>query len=141
MNAFYKGAAIALSGRLRETNLTLQSQIREAQKLVETLMERDHVANHLIQTRVVVEDTGSVIVQKLADVIPQLRELKSQHPEMAARLEELELKLEDVFLVESQKFDRIAQQLHLIYQHFENIRRVATAGQPLPVRGDKSLFA
>jgi CRP-like cAMP-binding protein len=138
--AFYKGAAVLVADRLRDTNQALQEQITSGQHLLTRILTTENVSRHLIQTKEDVEATGSNIVSKLVSAVPVLTEIKATHPELHGVLDELERQIEEVFLVESQKFDRIAQQLHLILQQYENIKRVANGFQPLQLRGDAGLF-
>ncbi|MBF0441223.1 MAG: Crp/Fnr family transcriptional regulator [Oligoflexales bacterium] len=139
-HAFYKGAALLLSSRLRKTNVSLLTQLKLGQEILKNLIERQGVGEYLDQTRDAIEDTGYNIVKRVADILPKLNEIEHQYPELRDWLMKLEQELAGVYIIESQRFDRIAQQISIISQHFENIRRVVSGEEPLPIVGDKNLF-
>ena len=138
--ALYRGAAVLISQRLRQTNKALQEHSGTGQKLIEQIMSQNKISNFLTITRSDVDDTSGAIVKKLASAIPMIEQILQAHPELKIELAELEQQIEDVFLLEAQKFDRISQQLFLIMQQFENIRRVAAGEAPTKLRGDTHLF-
>ena len=48
--------------------------------------------------------------------------------------------IEDIFLTETQKFDKMAQQMDHIRQHLENIQRVICGSEQTLIRGDSKIF-
>ncbi len=139
-DAFYRSSAILLSLRLRQTTQLLNKELSAGQSLLKTLITDPVTGNKITQTKNNVEKTGHTVVNKLMDVIPLLEAIIRKYPVAEQDLNKLRQKIEDVFLVDSQEFDRITQQLGQIEQHFDNIRRVANGGDSLPLAGDRNLF-
>jgi CRP-like cAMP-binding protein len=138
--SFYKGAALLLSSRLRHVNSRLNEQLSEVHNLITDALKDSQVSRHLTETMSEVNETGTNVVTKLMQVMPELNQLQTKFPAAKADIERLQKVLEEVFLVDSQNFDRISQQLDLIFQQFENIKRVANGGTAIPLAGDRNLF-
>lgn len=138
--AFYKGAALLLDGRLRETNDRLIEQINGVHDAIIDILGKSVISDYLEETRASVEDTGCAIVSRLSKALSGLEAITEHYPELAGGIRDASTEIEEVFLVEAQKVDRIAQQLSIIWQHFENIKRIAMGGESQEIRGDKNLF-
>jgi len=138
--AFYKGAALLLSSRLRQVNGKLNEQITEVHGLISEVLKESQVPHQLTVTMSEVNQTGANVVNKLMQVMPVLMELQKKFPAAGPDIEALQKVIEEVFLIDSQNFDRISQQLDLIFQQFENIKRVANGGTAIPLGGDRNLF-
>ena len=138
-HALYRGAAVLISQRLRQTNKALQEHSGVGLKLIQEVMEQTSIFACLSQTCLDLNDTSSAIVTKLAAAVPMIGQIVNAHPELTLEMSELEQQIEDVFLMETQKFDRISQHLTLILQQFDNIRRVAAGQNPVAQKGDTHL--
>ncbi|WP_141734326.1 Crp/Fnr family transcriptional regulator [Oligoflexus tunisiensis] len=138
--SFYKGAALLLSSRLRQVNSKLNEQLSEFHNLITDVLKDSQVSRQLTETMSEVNETGANVVTKLMQIMPVLNNLHKKFPAAKLDIEQLQKVLEEVFLVDSQNFDRISQQLDLIYQQFENIKRVANGGTAIPLAGDRNLF-
>jgi CRP-like cAMP-binding protein len=138
--AFYKGAALLLSSRLRQVNGRLNEEISNVHALITDALKNSQVPRQLTETMSEVNQTGTNVVTKLMQVMPVLMDLQKKFPDARSDIEQLQKVLEDVFLIDSQNFDRISQQLDLIFQQFENIQRVAHGGTAIPLAGDRNLF-
>ncbi len=139
--AFHQGASLLLSSRLRNLNTRINEEISQGYSLVTSLLQRSDVSQQLSVTRKEVNRTGDRVVSKLMTLMPLLDNLQQKYPTARGDLDQLRSQIEEVFLVDSQNFDRISQQLDLIVQHFENLQRVANGGQAIPLVGDLSLFS
>jgi CRP-like cAMP-binding protein len=138
--SFYKGAALLLSSRLRQVNSRLNEELSNVHGLINDAIKNSQVSRQLTETMSEVNQTGTNVVTKLMQVMPVLMELQKKFPAAQGDIEKLQKVLEDVFLIDSQNFDRISQQLDLIFQQFENIKRVANGGFAIPLAGDRNLF-
>lgn len=138
--AFYKGAALLLSSRLRQVNSKLNEEISNVHALITDVLKNSQVPRQLTEAMSEVNQTGTNVVTKLMQVMPVLMDLQKKFPDARHDIEQLQKVLEDVFLIDSQNFDRISQQLDLIFQQFENIKRVANGGTAIPLAGDRNLF-
>jgi predicted nucleic acid-binding Zn-ribbon protein len=138
--AFYKGAALLLSSRLRQVNSKLNQELSNVHSLIMEALKNSQLPRQLTETMSEVNQTGTNVVTKLMQVMPALLELQKKFPEAQRDIEDLQKVLEEVFLIDSQNFDRISQQLDLIFQQFENIKRVANGGTVVPLAGDRNLF-
>lgn len=138
--AFYKGAALLLSSRLRQVNGKLNEQITEVHGLISEVLKKSQVPRQLAEAMSEVNQTGANVVNKLMQVMPILKDLQKKFPAARPEVEALQSALEEVFLIDSQNFDRIFQQLDLILRQFENIQRVANGGTAIPLGGDRNLF-
>lgn len=138
---FYKGAALMLSSRLRHIDSKLSEEITLGRDILSEIIDSSSLTVDISQTRSDLADTGGKVVSKLMDVMPILDRLIQKHPELGHELTGLAKKIEDVFLIDSQNFDRISQQLDQILQHFENMQRLASGGSVVPVSGDRNLFS
>ncbi len=138
--SFYKGAALLLSSRLRHVNSKMNEEISEVHSLISGILTDSQVPRQLTETMSEVNQTGAAVVSKLMQVMPLLTNLQKKFPDTRTDLEHLQKVLEDVFLIDSQNFDRISQQLDLIFQQFENIKRIANGGTAIPLAGDRNLF-
>lgn len=138
--AFYKGAALLLSSRLRQVNSKMNEELSNVHLMISEAIKNSQVPRQLTETMSEVNQTGNNVVTKLMQVMPMLIELQTKFPTAKSDIEKLQQVLEDVFLIDSQNFDRISQQLDLIFQQFENIKRVANGGIAIPLAGDRNLF-
>ncbi len=138
--AFFQGSSFLLASRLRQVNARLTEQLAVGQNLITDFVKQSEVHLHLSETRTELTHTGDTVVGKLMQLVPIIQQIGQQFPAAKADLEVLQNKIEDIFLIDSQNFDRISQQLDLITQHFENLQRVANGGTAVPLRGDRSLF-
>lgn len=140
-HAFYKGAAHLLSTRLRNVNTHISEEIAAGQQLIASMLSQSELGRHLSITRSEVNRTGDAVVGKLMQVMPTVDMLLQKYPTAQDLIQQLKTQLEEIFLIDAQNFDRISQQLDLILQHFENLKRVASGGSMLPVKGDQNLFS
>lgn len=138
--AFYRGAAKLLSSRLRHTDAILNQQIEIGTNLIVKIINNSKVNLRLNETKAGVNDTGERVISRLMHVLPKLDQIQQKSPDVASLIDELRHELEEIFLVDAQNFDRMSQQLDLIIQHFDNLKRVANGGTAIPIRGDVSLF-
>ncbi len=138
---FYQSAAALVSQRLRQTNLKVVGEVQSALECIDKMFETSGLSKKILQTQGELDEAGGNIVSKLIQVMPLLDQVREVSPGSSDLLQELQAKLEDIFLVESQKFDRISQELNLLVQYFENLKRVASGGVPLEISGDEKLFA
>lgn len=139
-NSFYKCVSSVLSSRLRSANRTVSEEIAKGMAYISKMIEENNIESKLMQTQQDLNTTGDSIVSKLVHVMPHLDDLQKNHDDISEKVEDLKGKLEDVFLIESQKFDRISQQMGLIMQIFENVYRAVNGAEQLGLRGDAFLF-
>lgn len=139
-HAFYKGAAHLLSARLRNVNTHISEEIAAGQRLIVSMLSQSDLGRHLSITKSEVNRTGDAVVGKLMQIMPTVNTLLEKYPTAQTLIQELRSRLEEIFLIDAQNFDRISQQLDMILQHFENLRRVASGGAVLPLKGDQNIF-
>lgn len=138
--AFYRGAALQLSSRLRVLNSKINSELSSTQNSLSELIRSSNMTRHLSITKSEVERTGDTVVSKLMNVMPHLESLRKHFPDSKPVTDLLKNTIEAVFLEDAQNFDRISQQLNQIQQHFENLRRLANGSTPSPIQGDQRIF-
>ncbi|MDH5738371.1 MAG: hypothetical protein OEZ23_08665, partial [Gammaproteobacteria bacterium] len=68
------------------------------------------------------------------------RLMESEEALEAKELKKMYDLLMEVYYGESQKFDRLSQEMQLIQQYFDNLKRMIDGNRELVVRGDSSLF-
>lgn len=134
--SFYESAALTLSNRLRLTNQKINTEINVGMSAVSKAMDEAHITRKIEQTRSDLEETGVNIIRNLQQVFPKLQ----TSPDIEDSIQKDLAQLQTLILLESQKFDRLSQQLDLIKQHMQNIKRVASGIEPLEVGGDDRLF-
>lgn len=140
-HAFYRGAAKLLSSRLRHTDAILNQQIEIGTNLIVKIINNSKVNLRLNETKASVNNTGEKVISRLMHVLPLLDEIQQSSPGVSALVDKLRKELEDIFLIDAQNFDRMSQQLDLIIQHFDNLKRIANGGTAVPLRGDVNLFS
>lgn len=124
--SFYRGAAEMLSKRLRSTNDAISKQLDMAQSTMQQIYESNQLSQFLGKTRSTIDDTGSNMVGQLLSLVMELSDIGKR--------------IEGLVLVESQNFDVISQQMDLIMQFFENMRRVLKGEEALDLKGDVRLM-
>ena len=137
---FYQSASLMLSTRLRQTNEKVVREVGRAIKIMDQMFDESGLVNKIKQTQGELDEAGGSIMGKLMHVIPLIERIADEAPEIGSLSLDLKHKIEDVFLIESQKFDRISQEMNLLMQYFENLKIVASGGEPKKIKGDKNLF-
>jgi hypothetical protein len=135
-NPFYKGAAILIADRLRHAN----SEIIRGYHFVSSVLDESGFDFKLGKTRSILNETGSKIISGLLGTLPMIDTIIEKYPSVKNELEEVHDKIESVLLAEGQNFDRLAQQLDHILQHFANLKCIVNGGIPQDISGDTMIF-
>lgn len=133
---FYKSASLTLSNRLRLTNEKITTEINSGMSDIAKAMNETRITKKIQQTKTDLEETGVSIVTNLLQAYPETQSPPDKKDTVFKDLTQLH----NLLLKESQKFDRLSQQLDSIMQHMENIKRVASGIEPLEIGGDDRLF-
>ena len=138
---FYHGSALMLANRLRTTNEKIGGEIanslRQAMNMVEDIASKDKLG----VTQTEVQDAGSSIIYGMTGVLRSLMSMKQSgedvpHDEIA----ELADTAKDLYYSEFQVFDRIHQQLQMLGQFLENVRRILNQEAPIDIPGDSQIL-
>lgn len=138
--AFYRGSAVQLVSRIRHLNLWLDQALEIGQSMLTKVIQASEVGKKISVTKSTLDSTGERVVSKLMDIMPYFETLVHEYPATKPQVDVLRGRIENVFLVDAQNFDRISQQLNQIQQHFENMRRLANGGSIIPIVGDLNIF-
>ncbi len=138
--SFYRGAAELVSKRLRNTNEAISKQLDMAQKIMGEMSQNSHLSQFLGKTRSSIDNTGSNMVGQLLGIVLEIDKVAKRVESEQAHLGEIGQKLEALVLTESQNFDVISQQMDLIMQFFNNMRRVLKGEAPQEIKGDLKLL-
>lgn len=137
---FYKACSAILSRRLRTTNQQIVDHISKAHTILSKLMKESNVVAHLQTTKSKVDRTGGTLIGGMQNIIPIIEKLHSNHPEWNEELKDVQKNIEAILLEEAHSFDRIAQQLDIIRQHFTNIEQVLRGEKKSKIKGDQNIF-
>ncbi|MBC7661600.1 MAG: cyclic nucleotide-binding domain-containing protein [Chitinophagaceae bacterium] len=138
--AFYRGSAVQLASRLRLFNQRLDQVLEIGQGMLSKVIQSSEVEKKISVTKSALDSTGESVVNKLMEIMPYFDALIHEHPATKPQIDILRERIENVFLVDAQNFDRISQQLNQIQQHFENMRRLTNGGTIVPIVGDRNIF-
>lgn len=139
-HGFYKSAAMMMSSRLRNSNDKINNEIAKGVISAAQLIEDLELDEKIQQTSERLDEAGYNIVSKLSVMLTDIRELLQADEIPVDKLRKVCKNLEEVYYGESQKFDRLTQEMQLIEQYFENLKRMIDGNRQLAVRGDSSLF-
>jgi len=138
--AFYKGAAYILSSRLRNTNLRIETEMDKGRTVIQNMIDKDGVLAKLGHTQFSLNDTGESMVSKLANLLPDIENIKKELPHTSESLDSIRNTIKQVLTIDSQSFDLISQQMDQINQYLINIQRIMTGLDIHEVQGDKNIF-
>lgn len=139
--AFYKGASKLLSERLRLTNAKIELELAKSRDLLNEMMKQDGILDKIGHARGQVNDTGESVLEDLAGVLPQIKQIEQKAPEHAHAIQEIYQAVETVVLIHSQNFDIISQQLDLIRQYIQNVHNLLAGREISEVQGDTNVFS
>lgn len=140
-HGFYKSAAMMMSSRLRNSNDKINNEIAKGVISAAELIEELELDDKIQQTSERLDEAGYKIVSKLSVMLADVRELVQMDKDVPVdRIKEICKGIEAVYYGESQNFDRLSQEMQLIEQYFENLKRMIDGNRQLAVRGDSSLF-
>lgn len=137
---FFKAVAILMSERLRTTNEKMNSELRSGFSKIADLIDELDENSKIDQTRESLDQTGSHIVAKLRETIPQIEELESHHPEEYQEFEQVLNNLKEIMIEDAQSFDRICQKIDQLRQYFDNLKTIIKGAGMFNIKGDKNLF-
>jgi len=142
--AFYKGAALILSNRLRNTNLMVEKEIEKGRTVIKNMTHEGGVLEKLGHTQYSLNDTGETMIAKLTGILPKLDQIKGHSdgvPQAAATMiDDLKKEIKNILLIDSQSFDIISQQMDQINQHILNVQRILKGLEIDTVKGDANIF-
>ena len=138
---FYHTSALMLADRLRTTNAKIGGEIASSLRLAMDMVEDIASQEKLGQTQSEVQDAGSSIIYGMTGVLRSLMSMKASggdipHDEIA----DLADTAKDLYYSEFQVFDRIHQQLQLLGQLLENVRRILNQEEPMQIEGDQDIL-
>ena len=138
---FFESAAALMSHRLRQSNHKINNEIARGVISASKLIEDIELDSKIQQTSTRLDDAGYNIVARLSKSLASLRDM-IENPESvsADEIKRVYEVLLEVYYGESQKFDRLSQEMQLIQQYFENLKRMIDGNRELVIRGDSSLF-
>jgi CRP/FNR family transcriptional regulator len=138
--AFYKGAAQILSSRLRNTNTRIESEMDKGRTVIHKMIDKDGVLAKLGLTQFSLNDTGESMISKLANLLPDIENIKNEMPHASDSLDTIRNTIKQVLTIDSQSFDLISQQMDQINQYLINIQRIMSGLDIHEVKGDKNIF-
>lgn len=139
-NGFYKSAAHLMSSRLRQSNDKINNEIARGVISAAELIETLELESKIQQTSNRLDDAGENIVSKLTVALSAIREMIKTGEVSKDSLIEVGDLVEEVYYGEFQNFDRLSQEMQLIQQYFDNLKRMIDGNRQLAVRGDSDLF-
>lgn len=137
--AFYRGAALILSKRLRNTNFKVEEEMEKGRTVIRDMVDSDGIIAKLGHTQGSLNVTGENMIQKLSDLLPTLDVLSTQISDTAS-IDQLKATIKNVLTIDSQNFDIISQQMDQINQHLINIQRLMSGLDIHDVKGDSKIF-
>ena len=137
---FYHGSTLLVTDRLKNTNQKISGEISESIKMATSLIEEISTSGHLGLTQDEIHAVGSTIVSGMTDIVKSLMVLKESEdpvpPEEIARLADSAKK---IYYSDFQVFETVAQQLQVLGQHLDNVKRILSQQEVVEVEDDNSL--
>ena len=137
--AFYRGAALILSQRLRNTNFKVEEEMEKGRTVIRDMVDSDGIIAKLGHTQGSLNVTGESMVQKLSELLPLLDSMTTQIQD-STHVDQLKSTIKNVLTIDSQNFDIISQQMDQINQHLINIQRLMSGLDISEVKGDARIF-
>lgn len=138
---FYHGSALMMATRLKSTNNKISGEI--AQTINDAIAQVDEITSSR-KLGVAQEDintAGMSIVSGMTDIVKSLLLMKqSEEPVPASDIARLADSAKDIYYSEFQVFDRVSQQLQLLGQHLDNVKRILNQQEAEEIKGDKGLL-
>lgn len=139
-HAFYRGCSELISSRLRSNNATISMQLDAVERVMFEIEQQGILTKFISKTQNDISDTGSNIIGQLLEIVMDLTNAVKEESPDTQYMQSLIDRIEKLCLQESQNFDVISQQLDLVTQFFDNIRRIIHGEIPKEVRGDTRLL-
>ncbi|RZA23287.1 MAG: cyclic nucleotide-binding domain-containing protein, partial [Proteobacteria bacterium] len=79
-SAFYRGAALQLSSRLRLLNTRIDHELNLGETMLSQIVQESQVNEHLAKAKSEIEETGQHVVEKLITIMPLLDRIRKEHP-------------------------------------------------------------
>lgn len=137
---FYHGSVLMVADRLRTTNHKISGEIAKSINMASSLVEEVSTSGNLGFTQEEIQAAGSSIVSGMTDILKSLLVMKqsgeSVPHEDIARLAD---NVKDIYYSEFQVFENVSQQLKVLSQHLENVKRVLSQQEVVEVEEDLSL--
>ena len=122
---FYHGSALMMASRLKSTNKKISGEIAQSINTAMELVEEIASSRKLGVAQQEISTAGSSIVSGMTDIVKKLLVMKQSEelidPKDIAKLAD---SAKEIYYSEFQVFDRVAQQLHLLGQHLDNVKRI-----------------
>ena len=137
---FYHGSTLLVVERLKNTNQKISGEISQSIKMATSLIEEISTSGHLGFTQDEIQVAGSTIVSGMTDIVKSLMVLKESEdpvpPEEIARLADSAKK---IYYSDFQVFEKVSQQLQVLGQHLDNVKRILSQQEVVEVEDDHSL--
>lgn len=138
---FYHGSALMMAHRLRGTNEKISGEIGKSIQMASELIEEVASTGMLESTQNEIQAAGSSIVSGMTGILKRLLAMKQTgEPVPHQDISHLADITKDLYYSEFQVFDRVYQQLQLLGQHLENVKRILSEQEVLEITGDGSLL-
>ncbi len=138
--SFYHASTQMLSDRLKSTNNKISGEIAQSINTAMELVEEIASSRKLGVAQQEINAAGSSIVSGMTDIVKKLLVMKqSAEPIDPSDIAKLADSAKDIYYSEFQVFDRVAQQLQLLGQHLDNVKRTLNQQEVDDIEGDKSL--
>lgn len=138
---FYHASALMMAGRLKSTNNKISGEIAQSINTAMELVEDIASSRKLGVAQQEINTVGSSIVSGMTDIVKKLLVMKqSEEPIDPAAIARLADSAKEIYYSEFQVFDRVAQQLHLLGQHLDNVKRILNQQDVGSIDGDDSLL-
>lgn len=138
---FYHGSALMMADRLKATNNKISGDIAKSINTAIDLVDDIASSRKLGLAQQDLNAAGSSIVSGMTDIVKSLLVMKqSEQPIPASEIARLADSAKDIYYSEFQVFDRIAQQLQVLGQHLDNVKRILNQQEADEIKGDKKLL-
>lgn len=137
----YKGSVIMMADRLRANNQKIKSEITASLQTASEVIDGLSPARKLEKARDQIDAAGQSIVSSITGVMKSLSDFKEtggpvSNDDIGSMLDTIQ----SIYYNEFQVFDKISQQLNLLEQHLENIRRILYQEGQINIKGDKEVL-
>lgn len=138
---FYRGSALLVSERLRNTNQKISGEITNSMKMAGALIEEISTSGNLGFTQQTLQKAGTNIVSGMTDILKRLLVMKQSgeaisHEEIA----QLADSARDIYYSEFQVFEKVHTQLQTLGGHLDNVTRLLSQQEMLAVEEDMTLL-
>ena len=137
---FYHGSALMVASRLRTTNQKISGEISDSIQMATDLIEDIASSRKLGTAQDDIHSAGTSIVTGMTGILKTLLAMKMKNePVQPQEIAKLADSAKEIYYTEFPVFDRVHQQLQLLGEHLDNVKRVLGGQEVSDAEGDLTL--